>query len=131
MVAADSLHGSWLPDGQGVPPTEQALSGTGIGFHQDMDVTAAPSRCLSGSATVVIVKLHSWVGLCIASLIWQLPQGPGFQARPSSDPLGPVSEVDGVFSSRDLSAVSGGQPKGSNSILQCFVDCLDISKHQL
>lgn len=110
MVAADSLHGSWVPDGQGVPPTEQALSGTRIGF-QDMNVTAAPSRCLSGSATVVIVKLHSWVGLCIASLIWQLPQGPGFQARPSSDPLRPVSEVDGVFSDRVFLSTSGRQPK--------------------
>lgn len=69
MVAADSLHDSWLPDGQGVPAMEQALSITRIGFHQDMNVTIAPSRCLSGLATVMIVKLHSWVGLCIASLI--------------------------------------------------------------
>lgn len=61
MVAADSLRGSWLPDGQGVPPTEQALRVTRIGFHQDLNVTIAPSRCLSGLATVVIVKLHSWV----------------------------------------------------------------------
>lgn len=43
------------------------------------------------------------------------------QVRSSWGTLGPVSEVDGVFPSRDLSSVSGGQPKGKYqySIMPC------------
>lgn len=69
--------------------------------------------------------------MVLSSTMKASPKKEGIQVRSSWGTLGPVSEVDGVFSSRDLSAVSGGQPKGSNSIQQCFVDCLDIPKHQL
>jgi hypothetical protein len=37
-------------------------------------------------------------------------QGGGFQVRSSSEPLGPGSEVHGVFSNRDLPSSSEGQP---------------------
>ena len=62
---------------------------------------------------VVVHRHYSWVGLVIASLLCQLalyllvPGVPVLREEelrsvPAQGPLGPVSEVHGVFSSRDL-----------------------------
>ena len=75
----------------------------------------ATSACLSYAILVLIVihKYHSWVGLLVASLLWKLvrvpfstmktgPRGVGFMSVSVLEPLGPASEVHGVFSNRDL-----------------------------
>lgn len=69
--------------------------------------------------TVVVNSHHTRVELLVASLLGSLKtpygtikvslHGAGFQVRASSSPLGPVSEVHALFSSRHLLFTSGGK----------------------
>jgi hypothetical protein len=45
------------------------------------------------------------------------PKKGGIHIRSSLSPLGPVSEVNGVLSIRDLNSVSGRQTKGNIKLL--------------
>ena len=59
------------------------------------------------------------------------PQGGGFQAKSSWDPLSPVSEVHDVFSNRDLLSTSGRQPRATAvTYLYCFRSLMDNHDQQ-
>lgn len=72
---------------------------------------------------IVVHRCHSWVVLLIDSLLWMAawhflvprklsPQEEGFQISSSSRTLGPGSrsKLPDIFSNRDLSSTSEGQP---------------------
>ena len=68
---------------------------------------------------VVVCRQCSWVGRLVAFEAYMVPscsmkaspQDGSFRVRPSSGPLGLISEVHGIFSNRDLPVTSGRQPK--------------------
>ena len=73
---------------------------------------------------VAVVHRHqSWIGLSDESLLWKLgwhflvPRKlvlweEAVRSVPALGPVGPVSEVHGVFSNRDLPSISGGANQG-------------------
>lgn len=55
----------------------------------------------------VVLRHHSWVRLLVPSgTMTARPQGGEFRSIPVQGSLGPVSEVYGVFSNRDLFSTS-------------------------
>lgn len=55
-----------------------------------------------------------------------LRERPSIQVSSSSGPLGPVSGVHGVFSSRDLASTSGDDPRPLQNAVM-FWSCLEPS----
>lgn len=89
-----------------------------------MCASTAPLGLYRAMPTLVVVhKCQSWVGLLVASLLWNFPalappdtmkarpQGGDVQVSLPQGPLSPVSEVHDVFSNRDSSSTSGEQPR--------------------
>ena len=62
-------------------------------------------------------RYHGWVGLLFLAFLWKLAwhllvpekvvfREEAFRSVPAQGPLGPVSEVQGAFSNRDITPIS-------------------------